>query len=567
MVELEIHKRRYIRQEIPSGKLTANSNANVQGVSGVNTIASNIDEENKRKEESFGFIKEQEQGLINPVTQENIFPSEEQEFLTATEAGLGTTTGQRTTVRPKESFIRRAIHDTQEPIQVSIYSPITTFYGPVTSFLSMIFLPLTVYYLWICVTFHRGRFIYPKNVDEIGVFFRDQLWAPITIYASPSLYTFTIYSLWLLWNLTIHVLAPGPFIEGPLLGDGLFRPVFKLNAYFSMICTACLVTFLHATGLFRLTELYENFGSLLTTSIIYSFFLSLAVFLYTTTLNLTENISGSFIYDFFEGSSISYNRIGKFDFKFWFYLFPGKQFWLLLSVSMALKQIEIYGSVTWTMLLLNIFYFSYSSAMIRNENALPLERDMKNSKLGWFNIWNELVWIPFVYSLHAMYILHNQRPRTENEFELKEEGSWLIYCTVLHFVGYYIWEVAKRQWTYFKERENGIVNASVSEFPNLTVGSVEFPRFIEARNGRRLLAEGCWLICRHLDFTSELIMFYSWGLICGFHSLIPYFIAFIKTLYFIYKDRTEYVDNVQKYGDDWIKYCRLVPYSMVPYIY
>jgi len=62
-------------------------------------------------------------------------------------------------------------------------------------------------------------------------------------------------------------------------------------------------------------------------------------------------------------------------------------------------------------------------------------------------------------------------------------------------------------------------------------------------------------------------MAWSWCLPCGFTHIIPYFYAIYFAGLLIHREMRDEHNCKQKYGKDWDKYCKIVPYRIVPFLY
>jgi delta24(24(1))-sterol reductase len=102
---------------------------------------------------------------------------------------------------------------------------------------------------------------------------------------------------------------------------------------------------LHYFHIFRLTEIIDNFGHLMTVSMIYGFGVSLITYLYAVLTGNAMRISGNFFYDYFMGAALN-PRLGSVDLKMWAEVRVPWVIVFFLSVSGACKQYETYGYVT-----------------------------------------------------------------------------------------------------------------------------------------------------------------------------------------------------------------------------
>jgi 7-dehydrocholesterol reductase len=78
---------------------------------------------------------------------------------------------------------------------------------------------------------------------------------------------------------------------------------------------------------------------------------------------------------------------------------------------------------------------------------------------------------------------------------------------------------------------------------------------------------GWWGLARHFHYLPEILAAFCWTAPAGFGRALPYF--YVVFLVLLLTDRS-YRDDVRcgaKYGSSWDKYCKLVPYKVVPYVF
>lgn len=59
----------------------------------------------------------------------------------------------------------------------------------------------------------------------------------------------------------------------------------------------------------------------------------------------------------------------------------------------------------------------------------------------------------------------------------------------------------------------------------------------------------------------------SWSLPTGFETPITYFYIIYFTILLLHRQARDDEACEKKYGADWAKYKKLVPYKIIPYIY
>jgi delta24(24(1))-sterol reductase len=102
---------------------------------------------------------------------------------------------------------------------------------------------------------------------------------------------------------------------------------------------------LHYYHIFRLTEIIDNYGHIMTVAMIYGFAISFGVYFITVATGNQIRMSGNFAYDVFMGACLN-PRIGPIDLKMWAEVRIPWVIVFFLAVSGCCKQYEQYGYVT-----------------------------------------------------------------------------------------------------------------------------------------------------------------------------------------------------------------------------
>ena len=81
-----------------------------------------------------------------------------------------------------------------------------------------------------------------------------------------------------------------------------------------------------------------------------------------------------------------------------------------------------------------------------------------------------------------------------------------------------------------------------------------------------LLASGWWGVARHFHYVPEIAAAFFWSVPALFENFSPYFYVCFLTILLV--DRAFRDDRrcANKYGQDWNKYCQLVPYKIIPFL-
>ena len=411
-----------------------------------------------------------------------------------------------------------------------------------------------ILYLWIAWRFHDGAVFYPAEISDVGPFFA-RIWGHIVANATPSLSTFAIYWTFLVVQGLMAALLPGLEIKGlPIPSRGGQRLVYRVNGVTSWWLTLAGVAVLHFTGIFPLQTIYEQFGSLMIAAIITANAIAIAAYYGAKITGNAERMSGSFLYDFFMGAWLN-PRIGKLDLKMWAEVRVSWLTLFLLTASGAAHQYASHGTVSSPMIFLVVAHFLYANACVKGEECIPTTWDIFHEKWGWLLVFWNLAGVPFVYCFSSMYIASHPN------FELPI--PYTVFCFTLLFGAYYVWDTANSQRNRFRTQLNGSY-VKRKTFPQLPWGTLEPPRYLNTKVGSRLLVDGWWRYARKIRYTADALMALSWGLICGFDSFLPYFYVMFFVVMILHRAHRDIARCKRKYGADWDRYTKEVPYLFVP---
>ena len=221
---------------------------------------------------------------------------------------------------------------------------------------------------------------------------------------------------WLSFQLGLDRALPGRVVPGAKLRSGA-RLEYKLNGHLafwvslSVMCHGCprfdgdgqFVGF----GPFELEWCYRNFTQLATASVLVS--TALSVYLYARSFNpgalLAEGgDTGNPVYDFFIGRELN-PRFGgsNFDLKEHCELKPGLIGWVVINIGMALEQRARTGSISGSMLAVNLCQGLYVWDALYHESAVLTTMDITTDGFGFMLAFGDLCWVPFTYTLQVCF--------------------------------------------------------------------------------------------------------------------------------------------------------------------
>ncbi|WVF70772.1 hypothetical protein IAT40_005566 [Kwoniella sp. CBS 6097] len=436
------------------------------------------------------------------------------------------------------------------------------FGGPVGVVAMMVGFPLLMYYLWICLWFYRGKFVYPDSVDDIGPFFQ-RMGQHIYDGAYPTKFAWATYCGLTAIQLFFAAVMPGVLQNGlPVPSLGYQALPYHCNALFSWYATLILSYVLHKTGIFRLPWLIENYGQIMTVALIVSFSVSIIIDWSARLFHYGGKplrMSGNVIYDHFMGVSLN-PRLGPIDLKMfaevrvpWVLLF-------LISLSGVVKQYEDLGRVTFNMWHMLLATGLYMNACAKGEHMIPQTWDMFHEKFGWMLIFWNMAGVPFTYCYPTIYMV--RAPTSTYEFPLWGRVAMLVTLLVC----YYIFDCSMAQKSNFKMQQQGEYKPRKA-FPVLPGSMLEDPSYIQTKHGNKLLTSGWWAYARKINYTADWIQATTWALTAGFNTPITMWYPIFFFAVLVHRCGRDFAKCSKKYGDDWEEYCKVVKWRFIPYIY
>lgn len=399
----------------------------------------------------------------------------------------------------------------------------------------LIALPLTVYYLWSCVTFHDGALAVPTSWQELGEW--------LARLPAPTWPAAGIIAAWVFLQVVLQIWAPGRVTTGPPLADGS-RLTYRTNGWFAFCFTLALVSALAWVEWLPATVAYDHFGALLTVTNLVAFGFGLFLYAYGRSCDPASETTRGFFYNYWMGTGLN-PRVKGFDFKFFCECRPGLIAWVLINLSFAAKQLQLHGVVTTPMLLVCAFHLFYVADCFWHEEAVLTTWDIKYERFGWMLCWGDLVWVPFTYTLQAAYLV--QHPH-----QLPWWGT--VGIIVLNVTGYYLFRSSNWQKHRFRKDPTSSIWGKA-------------PTYIPTAIGTNLLTSGWWGVARHVNYLGDLLMGLAWCLPCLFGSILPYFYIIYFLILLIHRERRDNAQCLSKYGPAWEQYCAQVPYRIVPGVY
>lgn len=432
------------------------------------------------------------------------------------------------------------------------------FGGPLGALSIMLIAPCMMYYFYSCLQLNHGRMLTPHSWEDAPAFFRGLL-AYIGTHAAPTTFGFTVYLLFCLFQFVLAWYMPGPIVKGlPIPSENGRQLEYRCNGVTSFYATLVVAFALHHYGIFPLTLIIERWGEIMTAAIVTANIITVLTYLVGVVSRRAFRMSGNVMYDIFMGAFLN-PRIGRVDLKMWAEIRVPWVILFFLTVSCALKFQELHGYISTPFYFMILAHFLYVNACMKGEECIPTTWDIFYEKWGYMLIFWNFAGVPFTYCYSSIFLLKQASP-------VLNSPAHNALCFVLLLSGYYIWDTANSQKNRFRMKERGTYIPRFA-FPQLPWGTLESPRYLTTKAGSKLLTDGWWAYARKIHYTADLMMALSWGLIAGSVAYLPFhYLTFFLTV-LVHRVTRDVERCAQKYGEDWVEYCRIVPYIFIPYVY
>jgi len=234
----------------------------------------------------------------------------------------------------------------------------------------MIGFPLLMYYMWIGATYYDGKFPRPSEGQSLSDFVA-HLGHLVYEGAFPSLKAWTIFWVFFVFEALCYMFLPGITLQGrPLPHEGGKQLTYYCSAVWSWYTTIVVALVLHATGLFKLYTLIDEFGPLMSVAIISGFLVSFIAYFSAIARGKQHRMTGYPIYDFFMGAELNPRMFGILDFKMFFEVRLPWYILFLITLGAATRQYEQYGYVSGEVGFLLLAHFLYANACSKGEECI-----------------------------------------------------------------------------------------------------------------------------------------------------------------------------------------------------
>jgi hypothetical protein len=459
------------------------------------------------------------------------------------------------------------------------------FGGNIGGFFWTFFIPAAVCYAYGLNVMENGS---PVNPLDKAFWQKLIFELPDGIAVRPTKDGFYILSGWIFLQFLFQQFMPGPINEGRQLTNGKKLP-YKLNAFRSWCATWIIAVAGVHQGYIDPTVFFMQFGSLMAWAQIYAYGISLYLYVHFGLLWRRWKDSPEyeadwgvftikdFWADFWMGTCRNprvFHFLGyPFDFKFFFEARPGLILWVLINWSTvaamyygcdyrnktACKATGDWSRVPNAAWIISASHTYYIFDYCWHEIAILTTTDIIHEPFGFMLMWGDMGFLPWMYTNSFTLYLAYVRPAYKAELYLDGIciGLWLLAMFLFRQSN-----IQKNNFrTYAANNKNNLQGFKIWGKP------VEY---IATKQGNLMLTSGFWGMCRHPNYAPDMIMAFAWWLNCTAHqtsSLVP----FGYVIYFWSMDIHRFFRDearcAKKYGADWDRYVKAVPYCLIPGIW
>lgn len=373
----------------------------------------------------------------------------------------------------------------------------------------------------------------------------------------PTSRGFLLYGGWVAFQAALYNWLPSKVSQGQTTPAGHLL-AYKTNglkawgiSHLAFLCGALRY------NLFSPAIIHDNWGALLIATNVYGYLL--AGFCYIKAHLAPSHaedrkFSGSRLYDFYMG--IEFNpRFGElWDFKLFHNGRPGIIGWTMINASMAFAQYHKHGYITNSMFLVNILQAVYVLDFFIHEDWYLRTIDIAHDHFGFMLAWGDSVWLPFMYTLQARYLV-------DNPVVLPEIQLWATFA--LGMAGYLVFRYANDQKDTLRKSGG---DCTIWDKPAKFIRA----KYTSADNEEHeslLLCSGFWGLSRHFNYLGDLMLSGAMCLACGFNHALPYFYIVYMGILLLHRISRDHSRCLGKYGSAWDEYCRRVPYKLIPWVF
>ncbi|CAF9929466.1 hypothetical protein IMSHALPRED_007923 [Imshaugia aleurites] len=399
------------------------------------------------------------------------------------------------------------------------------------------------------------------------------------------------YTCWIALQATLFKCLPGPINTGQRTPAGHLL-AYRTNGLWAWVITHVLYVALCWFGILDPGFVPRNWGGLVAAMNLAGFLLSAFAYakayvmpthpddrnfsgtfapLPFSRLSLITDILGSAPFDFYMGIELNPRISELFDFKLFTNGRPGLIAWTLMfvpsisppdtmltlacrDISNIAYQYQIHHRVAPSIVLVTILHFLYVLDFFVNEAWYLRTIDIAHDHFGFYLAWGCFTWVPTMYTLQAQYLgLYPTSPST----------AYLAVVFGIGLAGYALFRSVNDQKDRVR-RSGGKCSIWGKPAEYITAA---YKTSDGAQHESILLCSGWWGWSRHANYVGDLLLSTAMCALVGTTEPLVWFYAVFMAVLLVHRCIRDEERGSAKYGASWEKYCRQVPWRLVPGIW
>ncbi|KAF0290390.1 7-dehydrocholesterol reductase [Amphibalanus amphitrite] len=370
------------------------------------------------------------------------------------------------------------------------------------------------------------------------------------LFGSQFAWAFTAVTLVWAW---LFLVLPGPVHHGPTTHFGQ-TPPYRANGMLYYVCTLLLFVLLETWLMPGVSvTIYSNMSAILAALNVTA--LVLCTFLLIrgkVAPQSSEEIEPKPLpHEFYRGMELHPHLLGV-DVKQLTNCRVGMMLWQLLVLVFCVAGARLHGlssghvvcAALQTVYIAKFFWW---------ETGYFSTLDITLDRAGYYLCWGCMVWVPCFYT-YAAFFLTRQRPLLSDG-----QSAFVLAAGLLAIALNYRCDLEKQRF-----RESGgrcRLWGRPAEYIDAEYVTAQ------GRRTTKLLTSGCWGVARHLNYVFEILAAFCWCLPGLGHGVWPFLYVLFLTVLLVHRVFRDEEKCSNKYGKAWKKYCRQVPYRMIPYVF
>ncbi len=376
-----------------------------------------------------------------------------------------------------------------------------------------------------------------------------EVWQPIFF---GSAIAWKMIFIFMATQLILMRIIPGKTVYGPETPHGNI-PTYKNNGFACFLITLflfCILSFKFA--LFSPTIIYDHFAGILGSLNVFSLLFCLLLYFKGrfAPSSSDHSTTGNFIFDYYWGAEL-YPRIFGWDVKQFTNCRFGMMSWVLIIISFAAKQTELFGLSNAMMISVGIMLV-YIAKFFYWEAGYLRSMDIMHDRAGFYICWGCLVWVPSIYTLPVMYLVNH--PYNFSPIIAISIFVLGVLSVILNY-----WADAQRQ----KVRETAGNCTVFGKKPELIYAT--YTNQQGDTKSSILLVSGFWGLSRHFHYLLEIAAAIFWTLPVLFVNFLPWFYVVFLIALLVHRSYRDEARCKIKYGSYWDQYCAKVQNKIIPW--